>query len=226
MGSTWNGRTGLCVERGRHNGPFAGSRYASVPSRPRLRSHLVPKSLLFLGLLAAICLGLNLAFLAAYLVCACCCRPDPVVQTKQRSSCCVTWTAVVAGLVCCAAVGAGFYGNSETHDGAHQLIYSLENANHTFSGIDELVSENAQKLQVDLEQHLARLNELFAARGDYIQTLKFMQQMAGSIVQGKRGRNLGTAYNPQRHAPATHLQPRPAACPPGQKSFHIINWLN
>uniref|UniRef100_A0A8C9QQI3 Protein tweety homolog n=1 Tax=Spermophilus dauricus TaxID=99837 RepID=A0A8C9QQI3_SPEDA len=139
-------------------------------------------SLLFLGLLAAICLGLNLAFLAAYLVCACCCRPDPMVQTKQRSSCCVTWTAVVAGLVCCAAVGAGFYGNSETHDGAHQLIYSLENANHTFSGIDELVSENAQKLQVDLEQHLARLNELFAARGDYIQTLKFMQQMAGSIV--------------------------------------------
>lgn len=35
---------------------------------------------------------------------------------------------------------------------------------------------------MDLEQHLARLHELFAARGDYIQTLKFMQQMAGSIV--------------------------------------------
>lgn len=38
-----------------------------------------------------------------------------------------------------AAVGVGFYGNSETNDGVHQLIYSLDNANHTFSGIDDLV---------------------------------------------------------------------------------------
>lgn len=37
-------------------------------------------------------------------------------------------------------------------------------------------------MQVGLEQHLARLNELLAARGDYLQTLKFMQQLAGSIV--------------------------------------------
>lgn len=46
------------------------------------------------------CLGLNLVFLAAYLACVCCCRRDGAVQTKQRDSCCVTWTAVVAGLVC------------------------------------------------------------------------------------------------------------------------------
>lgn len=37
-------------------------------------------------------------------------------------------------------------------------------------------------MRVGLEQHLARLNELLAARGDYLQTLKFMQQLAGSIV--------------------------------------------
>uniref|UniRef100_A0A8D2B4T4 Protein tweety homolog n=1 Tax=Sciurus vulgaris TaxID=55149 RepID=A0A8D2B4T4_SCIVU len=165
-----------------HNVPHFGLRLQPVDSTFSPRDESYQEALLLLGLLAAVCLGLNLAFLAAYLVCACCCRRDPVVQTKQRSSCCVTWTAVVAGLICCAAVGAGFYGNSETHDGVHQLLYSLENANHTFSGIDELVSENAQKMQVDLEQHLARLHELFAARGDYIQTLKFMQQMAGSIV--------------------------------------------
>lgn len=29
---------------------------------------------------------------------------------------------------------------------------------------------------------MARLNEIFATRGDYVQTLKFMQQMAGNIV--------------------------------------------
>lgn len=37
-------------------------------------------------------------------------------------------------------------------------------------------------MKVDLEQHLARLSEIFAARGDYLQTLKFIQQMAGSIL--------------------------------------------
>ncbi|XP_062937238.1 protein tweety homolog 2 isoform X2 [Cynocephalus volans] len=139
-------------------------------------------SLLFLGLVAAICLGLNLVLLAAYLACACCCRPGGAAQTKQHGSCCITWTAVVAGLVCCAAVGVGFYGNSETNDGVYQLIYSLDNANHTFSGIDALVSGTTQKMKVDLEQHLARLSEIFAARGDYIQTLKFVQQMAGNIL--------------------------------------------
>lgn len=35
---------------------------------------------------------------------------------------------------------------------------------------------------MDLEQHLARLSEIFAMRGDYLQTLKFLQQMAGNIV--------------------------------------------
>uniref|UniRef100_A0A8C9JSQ2 Protein tweety homolog n=1 Tax=Panthera tigris altaica TaxID=74533 RepID=A0A8C9JSQ2_PANTA len=139
-------------------------------------------SLMFLGLVAAVCLGLNLIFLAAYVVCACCCRRDEAIQTKRRNSCCVTWTAVVAGLVCCAAVGVGFYGNSETNDGVYQLIYSLDNANHTFSGIDALVSGTTQKMEADLEQHLARLSEILAARGDYIQTLKFMQQMAGNII--------------------------------------------
>lgn len=138
-------------------------------------------------MLAAIGLGLNLIFLTVYLVCTCCCRRDHTVQTKQQESCCVTWTAVVAGLLCCAAVGVGFYGNSETNDGMHQLIYSLDNANHTFSGMDELVSANTQRMKVDLEQHLARLSEIIAARGDYIQTLKFMQQMAGNVVSQLSG---------------------------------------
>ncbi|KFM10374.1 Protein tweety 2, partial [Aptenodytes forsteri] len=44
------------------------------------------------------------------------------------------------------------------------------------------VAGTTLQMQVGLEQHLARLNELLAARGDYLQTLKFMQQLAGSIV--------------------------------------------
>ncbi|XP_009281790.1 PREDICTED: protein tweety homolog 2 [Aptenodytes forsteri] len=140
------------------------------------------QSLLFLGLVAAVCLGLNLLFLTVYLICLCCCKRDQEPETKRPHSCCVTWMAVTAGLICCAAVGIGFYGNSETNDGVYQLLYALDHANHTLTGIDSLVAGTTLQMQVGLEQHLARLNELLAARGDYLQTLKFMQQLAGSIV--------------------------------------------
>ncbi|XP_058140635.1 protein tweety homolog 2 [Dasypus novemcinctus] len=165
-----------------HSVPHLGLRLQPVDSTFRPRDESYQESLLFLGLVAAVCLGLNLVFLTAYLLCVCCGQRGDAVQTKQRNSCCVTWAAVVAGLVCCAAVGVGFYGNSETNDGAYQLIYSLDNANHTLSGIDALVSGTTQKMQAGLELHLARLGEVFAARGDYVQTLKFLQQMASSIV--------------------------------------------
>ena len=59
-------------------------------------------------------------------------------QNKKLSLLGVTSDSVW-GLACSAAVGVGFYGNSETNDGVYQLIYSLDNANHTFSGIDALV---------------------------------------------------------------------------------------
>lgn len=38
------------------------------------------------------------------------------------------------------------------------------------------------QLQVGLEQHLGRLGEVLAPRADYLQTLKFLQQLAGSVV--------------------------------------------
>jgi len=37
-------------------------------------------------------------------------------------------------------------------------------------------------MRVGLEQHLAQLSELLAARGDYLQTLKFVQRLGGSIA--------------------------------------------
>ncbi|KAG8129230.1 hypothetical protein E2320_015938 [Naja naja] len=81
-----------------------------------------------------------------------------------------------------AAVGIGFYGNSETNDGIYQLIYALDNANHTLSGVDSLVSGTKTQMKIVLEQHVARLNEIFATHSEYVQTLKFMQQMADNIV--------------------------------------------
>lgn len=37
------------------------------------------------------------------------------------------------------AVGIGFYGNSEANDGVYQLLYALDHANHTLTGVDSLV---------------------------------------------------------------------------------------
>ncbi|XP_049625486.1 protein tweety homolog 2 isoform X2 [Suncus etruscus] len=164
-----------------HRVPRLDLRLQPVDGAFRPRDESYQESLLFLALVVAVGLGLNLIFLATYLICQSCRRPGRTLTTKRHESCSVTWTAVVAGLGCCAAVGVGFYGNSETNDGVSQMTHSLESANHTFSGIDDLVFGTTRKLQVDLEQHLARLSELLASRRDYVQTLQYLQQMAGGI---------------------------------------------
>uniref|UniRef100_A0A8C7F0T7 Protein tweety homolog n=1 Tax=Oncorhynchus kisutch TaxID=8019 RepID=A0A8C7F0T7_ONCKI len=129
-------------------------------------------------------LGLNLLCLAIYLSCLCCCRKDEEEEeSKSPNSCCVTWSAVTAGLLSCAAVGVGFYGNSETNDGVYQLTYSLYNTNHTLGGVDSLVTGTMGSMESGLKQHLARLDEIFATRGDYVQTLRFMQQMADNVIK-------------------------------------------
>ncbi|XP_026111950.1 protein tweety homolog 2-like [Carassius auratus] len=81
------------------------------------------------------------------------------------------------------AVGVGFYGNSETNDGVYQLTYSISNANHTLGSIGSLVGNSLGSMQVGLKEHLERLDEIFSPRGDYTQTLRFMQQMANNIIQ-------------------------------------------
>ncbi|XP_035168535.1 protein tweety homolog 2-like [Oxyura jamaicensis] len=122
-----------------HGVPHRDLRLQPVPAAFRPRDPEYQQSLLFLGLVATVCLGLNLLFLTAYLICLCCCKRDEEPDAKRPHSCCVTWMAVTAGLICCTAVGIGFYGNSETNDGVYQLLYALDNANHTLTGIDSLV---------------------------------------------------------------------------------------
>ncbi|XP_066188415.1 protein tweety homolog 2 [Sylvia atricapilla] len=170
-----------------HGLPHRGPNLQPVPSAFRPQDPDYQQSLLFLGLVAAVCLGLNLLFLTVYLICLCCCKRDQDPETKRPHSCYVTWMAVTAGLICCAAVGIGFYGNSETNDGVFQLLYALDHANQTLTGIDSLVASTTLQMQGALEQHLARLNELLASRGDYMQTLKFTQQLAGSIILQLQG---------------------------------------
>uniref|UniRef100_A0A3B3TV20 Protein tweety homolog n=1 Tax=Poecilia latipinna TaxID=48699 RepID=A0A3B3TV20_9TELE len=166
-----------------HNFPHINLRFQPIDKSFQPEDENYQQSLIFLGCVAAAGLGLNLLCLAVYLSFLCCCRKDEEEETKKPNSCCVTWSAVTAGLITCISVGVGFYGNSETNDGVYQLTYSLYNANHTLGGVDSLVTGTMGNMRTGLHQHLARLDEIFATRGDYVQTLQFMQQMADNVIK-------------------------------------------
>ncbi|KAG7460233.1 hypothetical protein MATL_G00219200 [Megalops atlanticus] len=178
-----------------HTFPHVNLRFQSIDSTFRPQDENYQQSLIFLCCMAATGLGITLLCLAAYLSFLCCCRKEEGEDSKRPDTCCVTWAAVIAGLVICSAVGVGFYGNSETNDGVYQLTYSLYNANHTLHGVDTLVSGTVGSMQQDLKQHLERLDEIFATRPDYIQTLRFVQVMANNIVQQLNGLPLMSRAN-------------------------------
>ncbi|XP_051530837.1 protein tweety homolog 2-like isoform X2 [Myxocyprinus asiaticus] len=164
--------------------PHVDLRFQPVDHTFKPQEENYQQSLIFLGCVAAAGLGVNLLCLAIYLSCLCCCRKDEEEEeSKKSNSCCVTWAAVAAGLICCVAVGVGFYGNSETNDGVYQLTYSLYNANNTLSGVDSLVTGTMGGMQRGLKERLSRLDEIFATRGDFVQTLHFMQQMSDNIIK-------------------------------------------
>ncbi|XP_034567777.1 protein tweety homolog 2-like [Notolabrus celidotus] len=141
------------------------------------------QSLILLAGVGAVGLSLSLLVLAVYLTLLCCWRRDIDEDTKRPNNCCVTWAAIITGLVICSAVGVGFYGNSETNDGVYQLTYSLYNANHTLGGINNLVAGSVGDVETGLKQHLERLDEIFATRSDYLQSLRFMRLMINNVIR-------------------------------------------
>ncbi|KAM9843447.1 protein tweety homolog 2-like [Aulostomus maculatus] len=166
-----------------HNFPHFNFYFQSVDSTFRPEEESYQQSLIFLACAGAVGLGLSLLVLSVYLICMCCCRRDTDEETKRPKNCCVTWTAVITGLIICSAVGVGFYGNSETNDGVYQLTYSLYNANHTLGGISNLVAASLGSVETTLKQHLERLDEIFAPRPDYLQALNFFRLMVGNIMK-------------------------------------------
>uniref|UniRef100_A0A8K9XDR6 Protein tweety homolog n=1 Tax=Oncorhynchus mykiss TaxID=8022 RepID=A0A8K9XDR6_ONCMY len=166
-----------------HNFPHFNFTFQPVDNTFRPGESSYQQSLVFLACISAAGLVLSLLLLSVYLTSVCCCRKEEEEETKRPDSCCVSWTAVITGLILCSAVGVGFYGNSQTNDGVYQLTYSLHNANHTLGGLNSLVSSSLGSMEVGLQQHLNRLDEIFAARGDYVQALRFMGQMADNIIR-------------------------------------------
>ncbi|KAL7869709.1 hypothetical protein AOLI_G00136970 [Acnodon oligacanthus] len=85
-----------------HNFPHVNLRLQSIENTFKPQDEDYQQSLMFLFCVAAAGLGLNLLALAVYLSCLCCCRRDEEAEeTKKPNSCCVTWSAVAAGLLSC-----------------------------------------------------------------------------------------------------------------------------
>ncbi|CAL8287347.1 unnamed protein product [Boreogadus saida] len=166
-----------------HNFPHFNFTFQLTDNTFRPEDASYQQALILLACVGAAGLCLSLLVLTVYLSCMCCCRQGEDKQVKRPSTCCLTWVAVITGLIVCSAVGVGFYGNSETNDGVYQLTDSLYNANHTLGGINNLVSGSVGGMERGLKQHLERLDEIFAARTDYVQALRFMQTMATNIVR-------------------------------------------
>uniref|UniRef100_A0A669EWM5 Protein tweety homolog n=1 Tax=Oreochromis niloticus TaxID=8128 RepID=A0A669EWM5_ORENI len=166
-----------------HNFPHFNFFFQTVDSTFKPEEASYQQSLIILACVGAVGLGVSLLVLAVYLVCLCCCRRDIDEDTKRPDTCCVTWVAVITGLIICSAVGVGFYGNSETNDGVYQMNYSLYNANRTLGNINNLVAGSLGNVETGLKQHLERLDEIFSTRPDYLQALRFMQLMVNNVIR-------------------------------------------
>lgn len=53
----------------------------------------------------------------------------------------------------------------------------------SFLALDTQVTGSASNVETGLKQHLERLDEIFAARPDYLQTLRFVQLMVNNVIR-------------------------------------------
>ncbi|KAI2666019.1 hypothetical protein H4Q32_009772 [Labeo rohita] len=82
-----------------HNFPHLNFNFQTVDNTFKPEDASYQQSLIFLACVSAVGLGLSLLVLSAYLTCLCCCRREEDEEVKRPDTCCVTWAAVITGLV-------------------------------------------------------------------------------------------------------------------------------
>uniref|UniRef100_A0A3Q3DD17 Protein tweety homolog n=1 Tax=Hippocampus comes TaxID=109280 RepID=A0A3Q3DD17_HIPCM len=140
------------------------------------------KSVLLLGSVALLCLGLDLLFLLFYSFWLCC-RRRKSNESSAADCCCTAWCVIIATLVCSAGIAVGFYGNGESSDGASRLAYSLRHANRTVSGIEKLVWDNALALNQTVEENLAQLETTYREQTDYVSIVQKLQGQLDELLK-------------------------------------------
>uniref|UniRef100_A0A3Q3FH98 Protein tweety homolog n=1 Tax=Kryptolebias marmoratus TaxID=37003 RepID=A0A3Q3FH98_KRYMA len=170
-----------------HRLPHFNLEFQTVSSDFRPEDSEYQKSILLIGSLALVCLGLDLVFLLIYSFWLCCrrCKRDESSHSHTHSQqpsadcCCTAWCVIIATLVCSAGIAVGFYGNGESSDGANRLAYSLRHANHTISGVEKLVSS----LNQTVEENLVQLETTFQDQSDFVAIVQKLQGQLDELVR-------------------------------------------
>uniref|UniRef100_A0A3B3UA80 Protein tweety homolog n=1 Tax=Poecilia latipinna TaxID=48699 RepID=A0A3B3UA80_9TELE len=158
------------------------------------------QTLLILSSLSAIALVISLLVVLSFLIHYCCCHrgdrsegseeedDDEDGSTghgysgkKGRGICCVTWVAVAA-VTLCVAIGIGFYGNSEAHDGMYQLTSSLLTANYTLASIDLLISDTITGLQLSVSGPLRSMEEMFSGSKPFLVSTRNCRRLSENVI--------------------------------------------
>uniref|UniRef100_A0A7N6BCY7 Protein tweety homolog n=1 Tax=Anabas testudineus TaxID=64144 RepID=A0A7N6BCY7_ANATE len=172
-----------------HRLPHFNLEFQLVSSDFRPEDSEYQKSILLLGAVALLCLGLDLLFLLFYSFWLCCRRrksDDSSHSHSQQPSadcCCTAWCVIIATLVCSAGIAVGFYGNGESSDGASRLAYSLRHANRTVSGVEKLVTDSALALNQTVEESLVQLETTFQDQTDYVSIVQKLQGQLDELVK-------------------------------------------
>uniref|UniRef100_A0A8C4I150 Protein tweety homolog n=1 Tax=Dicentrarchus labrax TaxID=13489 RepID=A0A8C4I150_DICLA len=174
-----------------HRLPHFNLEFQVVSSDFRPEDSEYQKSILLLGAVALLCLGLDLLFLLFYSFWLCCRRrkSDDSSHSHSHSQqpsadcCCTAWCVIIATLVCSAGIAVGFYGNGESSDGANRLAYSLRHANRTVSGVEKLVSDSALALNQTVEESLVQLETAFQEQTDYVSIVQKLQGQLDELVR-------------------------------------------
>uniref|UniRef100_A0A3B5MR82 Protein tweety homolog n=1 Tax=Xiphophorus couchianus TaxID=32473 RepID=A0A3B5MR82_9TELE len=158
------------------------------------------QTLLILSSLSTIALVISLLVVLSFLIHYCCCHrgdrsegseeedDDEDGSTghgysgkKGRGICCVTWVAVAA-VTLCVAIGIGFYGNSEAHDGMYQLTSSLLTANYTLASIDLLISDTITGLQLSVSGPLSSMEEMFSGSKPFLVSTRNCRRLSENVI--------------------------------------------
>ncbi|XP_026158505.1 protein tweety homolog 3-like isoform X2 [Mastacembelus armatus] len=174
-----------------HRMPHFNIEFQLVSSDFRPEDSEYQKSIMLLGAVALVCLGLDLLFLLFYSFWLCCRRrksdesSHSHTHSQQPSAdcCCTAWCVIIATLVCSAGIAVGFYGNGESSDGANRLAYSLRHANRTVSGVEKLVSDSALALNQTVEESLVQLETAFQEQTDYVSIVQKLQGQLDELVR-------------------------------------------
>ncbi|XP_078723345.1 protein tweety homolog 1-like isoform X1 [Lampetra fluviatilis] len=142
------------------------------------------QSLAFLAGIVGACLTFNLLVVAIYFLCRCCRRSlhRDGAELKRGRSRCAVWVVVCAALMCSAAIGVGFYGNSETDDGVERCLEGLQSTRETIDTATTLVGNTLTSLQDEVTPDLLSLEKAYAKRAEFLRLVRQARVHLGTLT--------------------------------------------